>query len=288
MKPGSFAFRYAEAMPYMLLDTIAWQSTNSRNYGNDGQNRTDSGHVIFQYTISGEGRIDLDGQSHVLPAGTAFIVKIPSAHRYYYAADNGEPWEFIWLNAKGEDAVRLWDRIIARTGHILTLHEGSTQLSRFWDIYKAVSEERLTDSSELSSLLYRFMLGLLTPDAKAPTNAEYASIVGKAKRLMKENYSLPLSLEDISSHCGVSRAYLCRLFQRNELPSPLEFLRRRRVEASVTMLRSTDLSVQEIGKQCGFDSPSYFGKTFRQYLGLSPREYRVQRLNYPFDTLFLE
>lgn len=290
MKPGSFAFRYAEPMPYMLLDTIGWQSIDSEKYGNDGHARTDDGHVIFQYTISGEGKIDLDGQTHALPAGTGFLVKIPSSHRYYYKADSEQrkPWEFIWLNAKGDDALTMWDRIIEREENILSLNVRSAQISRFWEMYKAVSEERLSESSELSSMLYRFMVSLLAPDSTSVPDAEWISIVSKAKRFMKENGSQPLSLADIASHCGVSRAYLCRLFQKNELASPLEFLRRRRIESAVTLLRSTDISVQEIGKQCGFDSPSYFGKVFRQYLGLSPREYRIQRMDYPFDTLFLE
>jgi len=289
VKQGSFAFRYAEPLPYMLLDTIGWQTAESPQYRNNGQTRSDRGHIIFQYTLSGEGRIELDGQTHDLPAGTAFAVKIPGTHQYYYAAQSKQPWEFAWLNAKGEDAVRLWDRIIEREGNLLRLGSNAAPMARFWDLYRAVSEDRLSESAELSAMLYRFMLSLLTPDAaaSAPHPAK-SSIVNRAKRFMADNYALPLTLEEIAVHCGVSREYLCRLFRKNDQVSPLEFLRRRRVEAAVTMLRATDLNAQAIGKRCGFDSPSYFSKIFRLYLGLSPSEYRAQRLDYPFDTIFLE
>ncbi len=289
MKQGSFAFRYTEALPYMLLDTIGWQSADSPQYRNDGQARTDRGHIIFQYTLSGEGCIELDGQTHRLPAGTAFAITIPSAHRYYYAAQSKQPWEFAWLNAKGEDARRLWERIIEREGNLLRIGANAAPMARFWDLYRAVSEERLSDSAELSAMLYRFMLSLLTPDtASTAPSPGSSSIVNRAKRYMRDNYALPLTLEEIAAHSGVSREYLCRLFRKNDLASPLEFLRRRRVEAAVTMLRATDLSAQDIGMRCGFGSPSYFSKTFRLYLGLSPSEYRAQRLDYPFDTIFLE
>lgn len=287
MKMGSFAFRYTEPLPYMLLDTIGWQVANSPNYGNDGQARSDQGHVVFQYTISGEGRIDIDGRSHRLPSGTAFIVKIPSEHRYYYDAECEHPWEFAWLNAKGEDAERLWDRIIERRGNVFDLGANAIALSRFWEMYGAVSVDKLSAPSELSTLLYRFMLALLTAD-EVPSYAEKSSTVSRAQQYMKDNYALPLTLEEIAAYCGVSREYLCRLFQKNDLASPLEFLRRRRVEAAVTMLRSTAQSIQEIGKQCGFENPSYFSKIFRTYLGLSPSEFREQRIEYPFDTIFLE
>ena len=288
MKQGAYGFRYTDAVPYLLLDSIGWQSTDSPYYGNDGRERSDNGHVVFQYTLRGEGRIELEGKSYCLTAGKAFIVKIPSNHRYYYAAETSEPWEFLWLNAKGEDALRMWDRIIEQEGPILSLREDSLSLSSFWDMYKSISEDQLSDCSELSVLLYRFMLALLTPEAGLSSNKEPSTIVNKAKHYIKENYALLLSLEDIATYCGVTGAYLCRVFQKNDLASPLEYLRRRRIEAAVTMLRTTDLSAQDIGRQCGFDSPSYFSKTFKAYLGFSPREYREQTINYPFDTIFLD
>lgn len=288
MKQGAFAFRYTEAIPYLLLDTIGWQSTASPEYGNDGQSRSDNEHVIFQFTLSGEGRIELEGRTHRLPPGTGFAVKIPSLHRYYYDDSAEGPWEFIWLNAKGEDAVRMWDRILERKSPLLSLRDSSSALDRFWELYRAVSVDQLTEPTELSAMLYRFVLALLMPDAGSPARVESASIVGKAKRFMKEYAARPLSLREIADHCGVSGEYLCRLFRKNEAVSPLEYLRRRRIEAAVTLLRTTSLDVREVGRQCGFESPSYFGKTFKAYLGLSPSEFRTDKQAYPFDTIFLE
>ncbi|MEF2248759.1 AraC family ligand binding domain-containing protein [Paenibacillus sp. IITD108] len=86
MKQGAFAFRFTDALPYLLLDSIGWQSTDSPYYGNDGRERSDFGHIVFQYTLSGEGRIELEGKSYSLTPGKAFLVKVPSDHRYYYSA----------------------------------------------------------------------------------------------------------------------------------------------------------------------------------------------------------
>jgi AraC-like DNA-binding protein len=288
VKQGAFAFRYTEAIPHLLLDTIGWQYTDSPNYGHEGHSRLDPGHVVFQFTLSGEGRIELDGQTHRLLPGMGFAVKVPSQFHYYYDDSSKRPWEFIWLNAKGEDANRMWDRLHERKGPIISLREASPALDRFWELYRGVSEEQLTEPTELSARLYRFILALLMPDGGTHSQVQSASIAGKAKLFMKEHVAQPLSLREIAEHCGVTGEYLCRLFRKHEAISPLEYLRRRRIETAVALLRSTSLDVREVGRQCGFESASYFGKTFKSYLGLSPSEFRSNKQAYPFDTIFLE
>ena len=40
------------------------------------------------------------------------------------------------------------------------------------------------------------------------------------------------------------------------------------------VLTSTDLSIKEIAMEYNFPSQSFFGKYFKQYVGVSPKEYR--------------
>jgi Transcriptional regulator containing an amidase domain and an AraC-type DNA-binding HTH domain len=54
------------------------------------------------------------------------------------------------------------------------------------------------------------------------------------------------------------------------------------------MLRTTDLPVQTIGEQCGFDSPSYFGKVFRQYMSMTPKDYRMKKMAFPYHAIYYE
>lgn len=284
----SFAFRYSEPLPYMLLDSIGWQTTDTDNYHNNGHTRTDHGHIIFQYTISGEGRFRFEDRLYTVTPGQAFLARVPSSHAYYYEHTDGTPWEFLYLNAKGEDAVRLWDRILAARGPILTLPPSSAVLTRFWELYHAVAVKQVSDPAALSSMLYNWMLTLLDPRIESSGERESRTVLDQAKAYIRDRYAEPLTLQDIAQHCGVSSSYLCRLFRRWEPYSPLESVRRRRTEAAVAMLRRTDLPIHEIGRRCGFESPSYFGKVFRSYLSVSPGEYRERGMEYPFDTVFLD
>ena len=56
--------------------------------------------------------------------------------------------------------------------------------------------------------------------------------------------------------------------------TPLHYLIKRRITASLSMLYTTDLSIEEIAVACGFHNANYFAKVFRKYTGKSPTEFR--------------
>lgn len=76
----------------------------------------------------------------------------------------------------------------------------------------------------------------------------------------------------------VSKAQLYR--KLNELldTSPVEFIRSIRLEHAARLLKTTDLTVQEIMYEVGFNNKSYFYREFGKVYGCSPRGYRTQSL----------
>jgi AraC-like DNA-binding protein len=288
LSPSSYAFR-TEDRSILTIDSIGWQRICSPAYCNDGLERPDVGHVIFQYTLSGHGWLEIDQQRIPLPKGTGFLVKVPSKHRYY-KAEQEEPWEIIWLNLRGDEADRVWDLVIGKEGPILRRETDSPDITGFWKIMHAITEEKVTDKYQLSALAYEWMLNLVrtSRELSKEMSANSITMMEKAKRFMMEHFAEPLTLDMIADHCRVNKHYFCRLFQKSEHTSPLAYLRDRRVEAALGLLRTTELSVYEIGQRCGFDSPSYFGKVFRTYMNMTPKEYRLKKLEFPYDAVFYE
>ncbi|AFC30264.1 AraC family transcriptional regulator [Paenibacillus mucilaginosus 3016] len=288
LTPASYGFRN-EDRSILTIDSIGWQTINSPAYSFAGEERPDTGHVIFQYTLSGQGCIEYEQQSYPLPKGSGFLIKVPGRHRYYFP-EGGEPWEVIWLNIRGEEATRLWDLVTAREGPVIRRETDSPVIEGFWRLFRMIAEEKVTDKYLLSAQVYEWMLTLVrtsTDDGKEISETS-STMIEKAKRYMKENYALPVTLETLSGHCGVNKHHLCRLFQKSERTSPLAYLRDRRVEAAVALLRTTELPIHEIGRRCGFESPSYFGKVFRHYMAMTPKEYRMKTLEFPYDAIFYE
>ncbi|UQZ35551.1 AraC family transcriptional regulator [Paenibacillus sp. PK3_47] len=285
---SSYAF-HNDDTSILMLSSIGWQKIRTSDYSFGGNERPDAGHVIFQYTLSGQGWIEVDQQLIPLTKGSGFLVRVPSNHRYYYT-DQNQPWEILWLNLRGDEANRIWEMIIAQEGHVIHREADSPVITGLRELLRTIAEEKVTDKYLLSAQVYSWMLSLvrtsreITKDISAATS----SIILRAKKYLKEHYADPLTLDMIAGHCGVNKHHLCRLFQRSEQTSPLAYLRERRVEVAVSLLRTTDLSIQEIGRQCGFDSPSYFGKVFREYMSMTPKEYRLKKLEFPYDAIYYD
>lgn len=91
-----------------------------------------------------------------------------------------------------------------------------------------------------------------------------------------KNYREHISLSDIAAAGHISRGECCRVFKRVQKQSPVQYLTRFRLEQSLKLLNSTELSVQEIARQVGFGTASYFTERFREAFGCAPSEYRRQ------------
>ena len=84
----------------------------------------------------------------------------------------------------------------------------------------------------------------------------------------------PLSAAGLARVAGLSVSHFNRLFREWSGYSPLEYVRRQRLDAARRLLAGVDLSIKEIATRTGFADPYHFSRTFRQMDGLSPSEFR--------------
>lgn len=105
-------------------------------------------------------------------------------------------------------------------------------------------------------------------------SAPCASAAERVRQYLENHYAEPLTLDEIAVQVRLSRYTLCRVFVREQGVTVMEQLKRIRIAKAKRFLRCTAWPVEEIGRLCGFESASYFGKRFREETGRSPREYR--------------
>ena len=111
--------------------------------------------------------------------------------------------------------------------------------------------------------------------APAQSHRNYKKVgqLKKALSLIEENYSAPLTLDQLSAAAGMSPKYFCRFFQEMTHYTPIEYLNICRIEHACYQLITTGQSVTDVAFSCGFNDLSYFIKTFRRYKGTTPKRY---------------
>lgn len=100
------------------------------------------------------------------------------------------------------------------------------------------------------------------------------SIVREIKAYLEDHYPQDITLQNLAEDFNYSKDYITKIFRQEEGCGPFEYLAEYRVKQSCILLGDARLSVGEIASMTGFNSISYFSKTFRKLMGKSPKEYR--------------
>ncbi|WP_272262886.1 GlxA family transcriptional regulator [Streptomyces xanthophaeus] len=91
---------------------------------------------------------------------------------------------------------------------------------------------------------------------------------------LQDNLGSHLTLADIAAHAGTSTRTLIRRFREQTGTTPLQWLHRARIRHAQHLLETTHHSVERIGDQVGFGSPTAFRDRFKKTTGVSPHAYR--------------
>jgi AraC-like DNA-binding protein len=89
-------------------------------------------------------------------------------------------------------------------------------------------------------------------------------------RVVEENYTSPISLEDLAYLSGRSLSSFKRDFQNIYGESPAKWIREKRLSKAHQMLESSQMSVADVAFSLGFENPTHFSRIFKQKYGLSP------------------
>ncbi len=140
-------------------------------------------------------------------------------------------------------------------------------------IFTLMQTEERVKKIEALGLYYTFYAKAFPLLEKAAPQ-KYSPVLVKAIEYIEQNYTENLSISDLAAVCFVSESRLHHIFTEKLGTTPIKYRNQIRVERAAHDLRSTVLPIEEISARHGWGSPTYFRETFKEYTGLSPKEYR--------------
>ncbi|MBR5632730.1 MAG: helix-turn-helix transcriptional regulator [Clostridia bacterium] len=91
---------------------------------------------------------------------------------------------------------------------------------------------------------------------------------------ISENFKDKIYIEKLADMINVSPDYFTKMFKDSIGKTPIEYINGLRVNYSMRLLATTDMSMAEIAEDIGFCNPNDVHKIFKQYMGVSPLQYR--------------
>ncbi len=234
---------------------------------------------IIHYILEGKGRYYVGDRQYELSAGQGFLIE-PEVQTFYQA-DQENPWSYIWVGFNGTNAKTYLRDIGLNSNQLLyRCNHGKELKSLIIDMLKHNTYSN-SDQFLLQSSLYSFF-SILTRDitilSSSPSGNENLYI-RKAIEYIQNNYFYSIQVTDIANYVCINRSYLYTLFRQYLQVSPQDYLTNYRITRATELLTTTDLPIGGVAKSCGYMDALVFSKKFKSIKGLTPSQYRKERLS---------
>ncbi|AEC19798.1 two component transcriptional regulator, AraC family protein [Pusillimonas sp. T7-7] len=83
-----------------------------------------------------------------------------------------------------------------------------------------------------------------------------------------------LNLDELSQAIGISKKRISSIFRKQLGISATQFLRDERMRRAQRLLVQTSLDIRTIAQTLGYSSSANFSNAFRDYVGMSPSDFR--------------
>lgn len=160
----------------------------------------------------------------------------------------------------------------------LNMLQGSVSISnpdlKIW-MYKIFRETKINDAittlSIQEQLLKTFSHMQHTRENETTGTPAW---VKKVKELLHDQYAEKNSLAALSAIAGIHPVHLSRGFSKYFHCTMGDYIRKLRIEKSLSMLPDRENALTDISFECGFADQSHFNRCFREIVGVNPMAYR--------------
>ena len=272
----SDSFRCLENLPRMSSDLFlsycGWERTTPLQLFSPTERRN---HVIH-FVLSGKGKMVFGNKTWEISEGQIFY--IAPGEKIGYVSDRDDPWSYVWIGYNGVQA----EEYSKMAG--LTLENPVRFCAAINEISDIIEEllkaQALTTAENLlrMSLVLKIMSILIRENeqntAIVSRNPEEPDFVRLAMQYITKNFDQNLRIHDIAAELGVSRSYLSSCCKKSVGCAPQAFILNLRMERAGSLLRTTTLPVNVISGAVGYQDQLAFSKIFKQFYGVSPRDFR--------------
>lgn len=244
----------------------------------------------FYFFLEGDVTLEIEDETYSLRYGD--MVLIPP-HRKHHAVigDNTLPYRrfVFWISSD------YCNRLIQRStsyGYLIqhAQHSGeyifhndvitfNTIQFKIFQLIEEMQMDRFGREARVPLLVEELLLHLnrVVYDAQNPGSAKEEGIYQNLIYYIDEHLEDDLSLEKLAGVFYVSRYYIAHVFKEQAGLSVHQYILKKRMQASKEAILGGE-SISKVYSRFGFKDYSSFYRAFKREYGMSPKEYREEKL----------
>lgn len=240
-------------------------------------------HWLLHFVEKGSGVVWVENMKYEVKESQIFAIR---PHQItYYEADKNDPWEYYYVGFRGDWARQVMkdigfldeNSIVIRIPDpdpvltllkevrkyvIMYLQEGDGALGIYGCIYEIF--QILNNSRHEEQAIQGW-------ESEELHQHEYTKTLIS---IIDSSFSQKISIQELANQLHLNRSYMSELFAKDMGISVKSYLTDIRMQRAAIMLQSPHRNIKNVAENCGFDDSLYFSKVFKQYFGISPKEYQ--------------
>jgi len=236
----------------------------------------------------GQHRDAINGRVYQANKGQGLIVRPGDTHGHHDVAQEPVRVSFLILNVSparsrflgftGAEAQRMQRELLAIEQPCFLF---SSRAVAFWqtvmdECRRAGRPDSLDPAAVWNLRCYLpALLAALLESARQSKRSNNCSMAQRVEQLVDRQFFRRVSIGELARACHMSRSCFETRFKRETGLSPIDYLRRHKIEAATTRLADSAEPIARIASELGYSSAQNFAAAFRRFTGRSPSKYRM-------------
>ena len=220
----------------------------------------------------GNGYIKYDGEDYALEPGNIVIINSGAMHGIY--SDEGIFFHCVIIseNFLKENCLDAGNTTFSKIVNNKTTEEvylGTVAAIEQYTLSPTPINTATMRKQVLELAIELYSKHIICEESRSKTTSRSYDCIKKAITFISDNFTRELSLDEISDYVGVSKYHMAREFKKFTGQTPITYINILRCKKAKTCILE-GMSVTETAIECGFESISYFSRTYKKVMGKSP------------------
>ena len=247
--------------------------------------------VSIGVTVSGTAKIKINGKFHELRPNTLFIFNENTVIEQVKASIRSSGYMITYsrqylnsIHVDTQDLISIYHGFLDDPCVQVTAEEAAyihdiSKLMRSVLCDYAPTPNREKIISSLFAAMFHYVMGILQKHSLPAGNESVSNrtdeLFNKFLDLLREYCSTERSVEFYASKMGITPKYLSLILKKKSGRNASKLIDEAVVYEAKRLLKYSGMSINEIALKLNFTSQSFFGKYFKQRVGVSPSRYKI-------------